>query len=493
MRVAVSASLLVLLGSAGLTGGCTDDEGAAAPPAQPSGWEPQSGSRLQARYLVSEEGTRVFQGWFDSARGELCRIGRGEGGRYYCFPESNPAAFRDNRCREAVGEHRACARRYTGVSRGDRLCGNQSLTLWEEGAALELASPYRLVNDFCLAPAAAEGPGRYVSLGGRIPESDLVQGRPDGTRPELRLQPRQLRFDDGAVASLELVDSSRSRTCVRTETTSGVRCLPENVLYVGASGPYFADRACTEPVAHAIAPACFMPALALGLDSSSGCPRVARAWKVEPQGRLDPRWVFSGPACESGVIIPGHFYKLGEPVDVTNYPELTVAESGAGRLRLRWFTAAGGQALPPPGQYLFDTVTGSECQVATAGDGVLRCLPLGGPALNVEDAVDVVYADDGCTRPLARYATAQACNGPRATGAMVARVALQRCSDPRVSGGDPQPPERWDIHRLGARHEGDLFVGRPGACQRGAAAPDSAYYQLGEAIDPAEFVPFRAE
>ena len=136
--------------------GCSESEEPPAGPSAPSTWEPVSGSRLQARYLTSDDGLRVFDGWFDTSRGEYCRVGRGQGGRYYCFPAANPSVFRDARCQQAIGQHLGCAYRYTGVARGDRRCGNENVTLWEEGEAVHLPSRYRLANDFCAGPDTAE-------------------------------------------------------------------------------------------------------------------------------------------------------------------------------------------------------------------------------------------------------------------------------------------------------------------------------------------------
>jgi hypothetical protein len=490
------ATALAVNALLGLLAGCTDEQDFLVDPVVAAG-EPVSGTRLQARYLKADDGTRVFHGWFDNVRNEFCRVARGEGGRYYCFPENNPAAFRDNRCREPVGELRACPRRYTGVSRGDRLCSNETLALWEEEEGVfPLPSPFRLVNDFCLAPAQPEGPGRYVNLRARIADSGLAAGNVDVLQANLRLQPRMVRFEDGAVATLGLYDLSRSRPCMRVETSQGIRCLPENVLYVSLSGPYFSDRACGQPVAHAIAPPCFMPSLALQVDSSGGCPMVTGAFRVEPRDRLDPRQVFWGPTCQNGMIIPGHFYRLSEAMDVTAFPELKVKESGTGRLRVRTFTAGDGVALLALGQHVYDSALDTECQLAVASDGVHRCLPLTGPVLNAEDSVQSAFADAGCTLPLARYEAIRACTGARPPAPMVARVSQQHCQAPETASaaerGDPQAG-RWAIHRLGERHQGEVFVGRPDACQPLPVAAGQEYYQLGEAVNPAEFVAFRAD
>jgi hypothetical protein len=481
------------LALAGVAMACSD--GAPPAPATASVWDAQGGSRLLARYLKGEDGTRVFDGWFDKARGEPCQIRRGEGGRHGCYPEGNPAVFLDDRCRQPAGEHRSCARRYTGVVRGDRRCGNDSLTLWEESGPLELPAPFRLSNDFCQADAAGTPGGPYVTLGGRVPEAALMTGTIEVPRPDLRLGPRVVRFTDGAVAPLELWDIGRNRPCVRVETSQGIRCLPENVLYIGGDhGPYFADRACTVPIAHDIAATCLAPTLALKLDTSSGCALVTAAFALASNQRRDPREVFSGAECRDKQILPGHFYLPGEPVDLTNYPALTVQESGSGRIRLRSFSASDGVPIPVLGEHLYDTQLAVECRVAVASDGVLRCLPLTGPVLDADAATPGAgFADAACTRPLARYRTTQACAGPRPPAPMVARVSRRRCL-PDGEGGpgsrDDRQPGRWDILRLGARHEGDVFFAIGGACQPGARSASEELYELGEPLDPAGFVAF---
>ena len=290
----------------------------------PSTWEPVSGSRLQARHLLTEDGLRIFDGWFDTSRGEYCRVARGQGNRYYCFPATNPVVFRDARCQQAVGQHLECAYRYTGVVRGDRRCGNDTLTLWEEGEPISLPSRYRLSNDFCAGPDTAEA-GTFVSLTTRLAESALVSGEPFLARASLRLGPRVIRFQDGSTAPFEMYDNSQNRACVRVETDRGIRCLPESAVYVGPTGPYYADGACNERVAHVEAPACLTRAsVALVTEVVNGCMRVREAYR--PGMRLDPREVFSGRRLPgSGRIIPGHFYQLGERIDLSTFPELQAA------------------------------------------------------------------------------------------------------------------------------------------------------------------------
>src|SRR4051812_17454159 len=98
-------------------GACADE--APADPADDTSLSPRSGTRLQARYLVDREGARVFAGWFDAARGEYCRVARGDGGTYYCFPFANDALYTDATCKKPLGVHRDCALKYTATQRGD--------------------------------------------------------------------------------------------------------------------------------------------------------------------------------------------------------------------------------------------------------------------------------------------------------------------------------------------------------------------------------------
>jgi hypothetical protein len=58
---------------------------------------------------------------------------------------------------------------------------------------------------------------------------------------------------------------------------------------------------------------------------------------------------------------------------------------------------------------------------------------------------------------------------------------------------DDRQPGRWDILRLGARHDGDVFFAVGGACQPGARAPNEQLYELGEPLDPGGFVAFHPE
>ena len=176
---------------------------------------PRPGSRSAGRGCrpgtwSGDDGPRVFDGWFDTARGEYCRVARGQNGRYYCFPAANPVVFSDARCQQPLGQHLECAFRYTGVARGDRRCGNETLTLWEEGEPVALPSRYRLANDFCAGPDTSAG-GSFVGLTARVPgEQPWWRASRSLARASLRLGPRVIRFQDGATAPFEMYDNSQN-------------------------------------------------------------------------------------------------------------------------------------------------------------------------------------------------------------------------------------------------------------------------------------------
>jgi hypothetical protein len=483
-------SLLGLGPAACSDGGVKEDE-----PTMPSAWVPVSGSRLKARFLVGADGSRVFEGWFDEQRGEHCRLAAGESGRFYCFPYTNPSVFHDSRCREPLGDHRSetsCGFRYTGVARGDSRCGNATLAVYEEGPPAPPDPFYRASNDLCLGPEAVSADASFVTVTGRVPDTAFVSGFAESPRPDLRLGPRVIRFEDGAVAPFEMLDSRWNRRCTRVATDRGIRCIPEDAVFVGLSGPYFADQACSVPVAHADAPACLKPSVAMQATRENGCLRIKGVFTVG--SRLDPRAVFSGGECRSQMLLGGHFYNLGEVMDLSLFPELTMQEKGSRRIRVRSYSASDGVAIPALGEQLWDGGLKVECRVAVASDGALRCLPLSGPSVVDGDATAPAFADAACHTPLARYNAARSCSEPPPV--MAARGSLKHCPDAALTGrgatGDLEPG-RWEIHRLGARHDGEVFFRSSGGCAAGVRDDGDEFYQLGAPLDPTGFVAFKSE
>ena len=153
-------------------------------------------------------------------------------------------------------------------------------------------------------------------------------------------------------------------------------------------------------------------------------------------------------------------------------------------------------AIAPLGQHLWDSQLGLECRVAVAADGVLRCLPLLGPALIEGEASAAAYADSGCRRALARYNPAGACGGPMPAMAGVARASQKRCLDSAATGRgsrDDRRPGRWDIHRLGRPARRGAVLQQGGACQPGPAAAGEEFYEMGAPLAPAGFVALKPE
>jgi hypothetical protein len=487
-----SSLLLVFAFLAGAAGACSSDD---SPYDDKVGDDPtrkpQSGTRLKAGYLVGEDGTRVFQGWFDSGRNEYCRIARGESGGYRCFPSTNPAVFRDARCREPLGDHLDCAHKYTGVVRGDVRCENETLAIYAEGDPVTSDRHYEWYSELCQGPFDTNPSGAYVSTTGRVPDADFVGGTAESIRPDLRLGPRVVRFDDGAVAPFELTDARWDRRCVRFSTDSGSRCLPENAVYLGLSGPYFADSACSVPVAHANAPACLRPSVAIAVHAEMGCLRVQGVFALGE--RIDSRTVYSGEACTTNMPLPGHFYTLGAPIDLAEFPEIVEIEQGTARIRVRSYATSDGVPISHLGQRLYDSVLQVDCRVATAGDGVLRCLPLMGPFVADGDSENQWFADPECRQPLARHSPRGGCDG--GAPLMAARGSQKRCaSAPSMPQGAAElEPGHWDIFKLGRRYDGQVYVRSGHGCAVRMQPKDDEFYELEQNLEPRMFVAFRNE
>lgn len=120
---------------------------------------------------------------------------------------------------------------------------------------------------------------------------------------------------------------------------------------------------------------------------------------------------------------------------------------------------------------LFDSSLGVACGLVTTDDGQLRCVPIGG-------SYAVQYSDAQCTTP---YALAQC---PQTVDYAYEPVPAAQCVTTKYSlrkvGVEIPPPAT--PHNLSA-----------GNCAATIVLPGWTYYDVGPAIDPAEFVAITIE
>lgn len=100
------------VGTGGGTQSSSVDGGIVKSDAGTSISEALGGTRLKRRYIQSEDGARLWQGFFDTMRGENCDFALAEDGRLRCLPWADAAYlgvfFSDSACLQRVAYHGDC-------------------------------------------------------------------------------------------------------------------------------------------------------------------------------------------------------------------------------------------------------------------------------------------------------------------------------------------------------------------------------------------------
>lgn len=134
-----------------------------------------------------------------------------------------------------------------------------------------------------------------------------------------RLKMRTLVTADGARAFLGWRDTQLNLDCGFSVAGDGrTRCLPSgNASYSG----YFADSACTQPLAQASVAAGCVPTLAWRMDPNS-CQYLLRVYAIGAE--FTGPTVYVGAACTSTAAAPyGRFFSVGAEVPPSTYVEAT--------------------------------------------------------------------------------------------------------------------------------------------------------------------------
>ena len=140
----------------------------------------ESGSRIKAKWMVGDDGSRHFDGWYDSEREEDCFWSYATDGTRRCLPvfqgASATAQFADSACSVKLLSSSACGRSVGLVGATVNTCttGYELHTLSAPLAAG--TASYRWSGDSCIDAAVIPDTTIYYSSAGVIPPSSFASG-----------------------------------------------------------------------------------------------------------------------------------------------------------------------------------------------------------------------------------------------------------------------------------------------------------------------------
>jgi hypothetical protein len=154
--------------------------------AQPEPVPTMSGTRLKARYMVGEDGSKQWNyGWYDSERKENCTFTTAGDGKTRCLPTPgayvNGSVYADAACTQEVAAI-ICASpapKYISVTHttAGATCAAATSTVKLHAPGAEFAGPdlYLKSGANCIATMTA-ATNRYYFIGAEIQASSFVQG-----------------------------------------------------------------------------------------------------------------------------------------------------------------------------------------------------------------------------------------------------------------------------------------------------------------------------
>jgi hypothetical protein len=327
----------------------------------------QSGSRLRAEFLVTPNGDQVFQGFYDSERGESCALRFTSDGQY-CLPldvATTRADVRDGRlldfrqysdancerpiywaAAECENKHEpryvvSTVERYVEHSGPGSFCVDRDWEIRELGAIIRPQLVYyRDAAGECLSTTSRSGE-EFFEESEPLPREAFVAVHEEVRAMPSRLRARELVGSDGARQLLGWFDAERHEPCafaLAADLTP--RCLPSFQAY----GGFFSDADCSVPAAHPdiqyLAGVCGAGPLNYAMRSVDADSKCVYGMEYFAAGAALPMGTpirdASGPCPAQPWRITSAadtFIGLGESIPAQAFVRLETAWVGAGRLR----------------------------------------------------------------------------------------------------------------------------------------------------------------
>lgn len=375
------------------TAGDASADTTAGEPQAPAVGVHESGTRLRARILDAGDGATLFQAWWDTELELECQIAIAPDGIARCLPTPRSVAFLDSLCTEPAigsGDLDALAEPFTAaiVTTCD---GPAQLGVFTLGATVSVDTSFNRFLGAC--EVASDGaPVELFTLEPSDPSvfagGELFLESHGGVEVEVFVG------DDGARLVTSVRDPTTTRSCTMSPVADGDREATGVCLPTAAAGlSYAIDRSCHGEVALTCKP----------IDCPDPTVVFVRPEPCSPSFELFA--VGDGPGTEL-CPLPNDFpvcpyFEVGDAIDPSSFPSLTLAPRGTGRLRAHDVIADDGQAVAAHASPFWDEELGLHCGTVRFDwmeDDAQVCL--------VDVASDWIgFADPECTRPVVGFGT----------------------------------------------------------------------------------------
>jgi hypothetical protein len=376
-----------------------------------------SGSRLKAQWLVAADGAEQFAGWHDTLLGEDCSFAVAADGRPRCLP-SGPTVgaqgvvgigvlpiFADASCTQpAYWGPSSCTSAPTTIAVADpTACVVRTHVL---SAGAQVTTAYSNTSGTC-SPIGFTG---SLYLGGAEVAASAFVGATLSSRPAAGgVIENDLTGDDGSLGFQSFTDATTGLFCqFALGTDSQYHCLPDLDSNVGVDTGAFADSTCSSPAFSFLA-SCPAPTVGTSTQLPSCVPSLTEVVHLDTTlvtalyTNENPSSTCSATSAQAGI----EYLTGGVAYAPSAFGSATLmAASGATRLSEYDYVTPAGlvQAVPtgsdpsfPPTPTFHDTSLNLDCDLETASDGQVRCLPW-----NVAQTVggNGYFSDSACTQPV---------------------------------------------------------------------------------------------
>lgn len=425
----------------------------------------RGGSRLEARFLTTDEGFKAWVGWHDTTLNEDCTFQADEQGTQRCFPL--------NATQEIYFSNESCTRGFVPTSddaeggyyyRGKpNECGT-GIRAFALGEPIEApANAFALDEAGRCAPVTLGGDA-FRALGAPVDPTTFVAAEYGVIDTQDRVASYGLIAEDGAYGMAGFYDEELQTPCSWVGDGDGAAaCVPH-----AKPVERFADPSLSQPLLRDETDDCasFAPSVGVRFDEEG------RAHYYDRGAIFEGDTVYGNlPQLQAGstAMTPNARYYVGEEIAMDRLAKavMTQVENSPTRLvPLFWQTRVGESWF----NRWYDASLGTTCAFTADTDGL--CLPSG-------EGVKVVYTDDGCSQPIAELPRHDACEEGRAEPPLFARErSVQPNGEPRVQ-----------MRRLTKSIDvGSTYVMSNGVCELRGADGDRDYFALSAPMPRAAFI-----